>query len=110
MEPPMLTASELVELITENLPDLMYADPAAKMRLRLMSMGKYVNAGYYKQCIKDEEVVLNNVNGEMKDFHIDNMVSTILKNNGEVNASGYYFITRTDNHNEYNYSHYCVTG
>lgn len=104
-----LSPSELVQLILDEVPDLEHADPSAKMRLRLMAMGSYVHAGYYSQEIKDEQVTLNNVNGHMPDHHVENMVSTILKHNGDIDATGYYFITHAEGYGKYNYSHYFVS-
>lgn len=104
-----LTPSELCQLILDEVPDLAEAEPSAKMRLRLMSMSDYIHAGYYSQHIEDEEVTLNNVNGEMSEMHIDNMVSTIAKHNDKVDATGYYFITHGDSYGKYNYSHYYVS-
>lgn len=104
-----LSPSELVELITEMVPDLQHADPSAKMRLRLMSMSNYIHAGYYSQCTKDEEVTLNNVNGEMSEMHISNMIETIIKHNVDIAATGYYFITHAEGYGKYNYSHYFVS-
>lgn len=104
-----LTATELVEVIKENVPDLVHAEDSAAMRLRLMAMDNYVHAGFYFQKAADEEVTLHNVNGAMKDFHISNMVDTIVEHNSTRDASGWWFILPGDGYNKYEYCHYFVT-
>lgn len=104
-----LTSAELVELIEEYVPDLKYAEPSAKTRLRLMAGTNYIHAGYYTQTVAEECVTLNNINGTMSDMHIENMVDTIAKHNDSRDASGYYFVTHGDGFGKYNYSFYYVS-
>lgn len=103
-----LDSTDLYDIILEEVPELHYAEPEAKMRLRLMTMGNYEHVGYYDQDPSDDAVTLSNLNGELPNFQIDNMVSSIYSQNSAYPALGYYFITKGEKKGTYCYSHYHI--
>lgn len=100
--------SELVATIVDLVPDLIYAEPTALFRLKLLANEPYEHVGYYEHVAGCNLCTnVSNLTGELPQMHLDNLTDTIMRNS-PWDSTGYYFVTKADQEHMYHYSFYKV--